>query len=291
VFRTIGIVGAGDMGHAVGRALKASGFRVVTTLEGRSARSRALAAQAEVEDAGSMRGLVEASDLALSIVPPAAARDVAQNVAVAVADAGKRLHFADCNAVSPASAAEIAETLTAVGAVFTDCGIVGTAPRPGGPATRFYVSGPASGALAQIEGSGVAVRQLGPEIGRASGLKMIYAGINKGALGLYAAALIAAERLGLTAEALKELGESQKGTLDRIQGTLPWLATDAERWIREMEEIAATFASVGVTPRYHEGARDLFRHLAASPLSIETRENADRTRTLEQALKIFAQGT
>jgi hypothetical protein len=117
---------------------------------------------------------------------------------------------------------------------------------------------------------------------------MTYAGINKGALGLYAAALIAAERLGLRAELLQELSESQKGVHDRIRGALPWVAADAERWIAEMDEIAATFTSVGVTPRFHEGARDLYRWLAATPLAAETRESADRSRTLEEALRVFA---
>jgi 3-hydroxyisobutyrate dehydrogenase-like beta-hydroxyacid dehydrogenase len=139
-----------------------------------------------------------------------------------------------------------------------------------------------------LEGNGIAVKPMGPELGRASAMKMAYAGINKGALGLYAAALIAAERLGLTAELLAELAASQKAIHDRMQAAVPWLATDAERWIAEMEEIAATFASVGVTPRFHEGAAELYRLLAASPLSAETRESADRSRSLEAALAIFA---
>jgi 3-hydroxyisobutyrate dehydrogenase-like beta-hydroxyacid dehydrogenase len=139
-----------------------------------------------------------------------------------------------------------------------------------------------------LDGKGIEVKPLGAEIGRASAMKMAYAAINKGALGLYAASLIAAERLGLAGELLAELAGSQKATHERMQATVPWLATDAERWIGEMEEIAQTFASVGVTPRYHEGAADLYRLLAASPLSAETRESADRTRTLEEALRIFA---
>ncbi len=288
MFETIAIVGSGDMGHAVGRALKAGGRRVLTALEGRSARSRKLAAEAGVEDAGGLAALVGAAELVLSIVPPAAARDVAMSVAAAMHASGRKPHFVDCNAVSPMTMAEIADLLGAAGAVVTDCGIVGTGPRPGGAATRFYVSGPQAAALMALDGNGIAVKPLGPEIGRASALKMAYAGINKGALGLYAAALIAAERLGLTAELMAELAGSQKGVHDRILATVPWLATDAERWIAEMEEIAATFASVGVTPRYHEGAAELYRLLAATPLGAETRESADRARSLEDALAVFA---
>lgn len=284
----IGIVGSGDMGHAVGRTLKAGGRRVLTPLAGRSERSRRLAEAAGIEDAGGLDGLVGAAGLVMSIVPPAAALDVARGVAAAMDARGRRPHFVDCNAVSPMTMAEIARIVGAGGATVTDCGIVGAAPRPGGPATRFYVAGRQAGALMALDGNGLTVKPLGAEIGRASALKMAYAGINRGALGLYAASLIAAERLGLTNELLAELAASQKAIHERIQAAVPWLATDAERWIREMEEIAATFASVGVTPRYHEGAADLYRLLAASPLSAETRETADRSRKLEDALRLFA---
>ena len=54
-----------------------------------------------------------------------------------------------------------------------------------------------------------------------------------------------------------------------------------------MEEIARTFASVGVTPRFHEGARDIFALLAATPFAAETRETRDASRTLEQAVKVY----
>ncbi len=42
--RTIALMAPGDMGHAVGRVLVHAGCRVITNLEGRSARTRALAA-------------------------------------------------------------------------------------------------------------------------------------------------------------------------------------------------------------------------------------------------------
>ncbi|MBT5665856.1 MAG: 6-phosphogluconate dehydrogenase, partial [Rhodospirillaceae bacterium] len=42
-FNTVAILSPGDMGHAVGRALRQSGRRVITCLEGRSERSRGLA--------------------------------------------------------------------------------------------------------------------------------------------------------------------------------------------------------------------------------------------------------
>lgn len=293
---TIGIVGPGDMGHAVGRALREGGYRTVTSLSGRSARSRTLAASGGLEDAGDLRDLVSAADLILSIMPPAAALSFARSAAAAMDGAGRRPHFVDCNAVSPMTAKEIGQVIGGAGALFTDCGIVGPPPRGHGTGavqgrgqpTRFYISGPHAEALAELDGHGIRIKPLGPEIGRASAMKMVYSALNKGTLGLYAATLIAAERMGLAAELLSELEYSQKAVHDRIHGTVPWLATDAERWIGEMEEIAATFAAGGVTPRYHEGARDVYRLLASTPLAAEKRETADRSRSLDESLRIFS---
>ena len=76
--------------------------------------------------------------------------------------------------------------------------------------------------------------------------------------------------------------------LARIEGRVPWLAADADRWAGEMLEIARTFADVGLTPRIHEGASDIFNLLAQSSLASETRESADRSRTLEEAVEAFA---
>ena len=56
-----------------------------------------------------------------------------------------------------------------------------------------------------------------------------------------------------------------------------------------MEEIAQTFADAGVTPHFHDGAADIFRVLAQTPFASETRETIDQQRTMEDALKVYAQ--
>ena len=55
-----------------------------------------------------------------------------------------------------------------------------------------------------------------------------------------------------------------------------------------MEEIAATYAAAGVTPKFHQGAIDVYRLLVSTPLAEETSETIDQNRTLEEAVKIFA---
>ncbi len=88
---------------AVGGALVRAGYRVVTAGEGRSAPSRKLAAEAGIEDLGSLEAVVREAALVLSIVPPAAAPSFAASAVRAMRAAGTRPVFADCNAVAPAT--------------------------------------------------------------------------------------------------------------------------------------------------------------------------------------------
>lgn len=72
--QNIGIVSPGDMGQAVAQTLKNSGFAVHTALDGRSARTKALARDVGLNDCGSMQNVVATCDIVLSILNPAAAR-------------------------------------------------------------------------------------------------------------------------------------------------------------------------------------------------------------------------
>jgi hypothetical protein len=55
-----------------------------------------------------------------------------------------------------------------------------------------------------------------------------------------------------------------------------------------MEEIAATLASVGVTPGFHEGAAEIYRVLNRTPFAEETRETLDPSRTIDEAIPVYA---
>jgi hypothetical protein len=54
-----------------------------------------------------------------------------------------------------------------------------------------------------------------------------------------------------------------------------------------MKEIAATYSAAGVTPKFHQGAIDVYRLLAGTPLASETPGTVDPSRTLEEVAKIF----
>ncbi|MGI9513396.1 MAG: DUF1932 domain-containing protein [Anderseniella sp.] len=284
----IAILMPGDMGHGVGSALSNAGHTIVTCLAGRSEATRSLANRAGMQDTGTLADLVGRADVILSILPPAAAVRLAQQIADAMRETGSTPVYVDCNAVSPATAREAGNAIAAAGAQFIDAGIIGLAPGKGG-GTRFYVSGADVSAMLALDGKGFDVISLGDEVGRASAMKMVYAALTKGTWTLQTAVMLAAEKLGLTEELTAEFAFSQKPALDAMRARIPRLPADSARWIGEMEEIAATFADAGVTPRFHDGAADIFRVLAQTPFAAETRETMDTSRTMEDALRVYAQ--
>lgn len=277
------------MGHGVGAVLAAFGHRVVAPLSDRSDGTRRRAQRAGIEDVGDVAGAVAAADLVLSILPPAAAEETAAAFADAAQAAGRQPLFVDCNAVSPGTARRIEKALGPL--PFVDGGIVGGRPRPGGPATRLYVSGARAQELVPLAGDSdagaLAVRVVSERIGDASALKMAYAGLTKGTMTLHAAVLLAAERLGVREPLEKELAASQAEAWKRM-GVLPFLPADAERWIGEMQEIAATFRGAGLPGEFHDAAEAIFRLLARTPWSGETRETLDRSRTLDETIRTLA---
>jgi len=286
-FRTIAIISAGDMGHAVGGALRAKGFDVVTCLAGRSELTHTRAARAGFRILPDLDAAIAEADLFLSILPPALAPELADKAAAAMRRTGKKPLYADMNAIAPQTVIKIARVIEGVGADFVDGGIVGNPPGKGAP-TRVFVSGKRAEEMRALAGDSIDIRPCGAEPGRASAVKMCYAGLTKGSNALYTAVLTAAEALGVSEEVRGEYKASQAELYQRMQKSVPFLPADAWRYAGEMEEIAATFDAVGVTPLFHRGAAEIYRLLDTTPFAKETRETLDRSRTLEQAVAVYA---
>jgi 3-hydroxyisobutyrate dehydrogenase-like beta-hydroxyacid dehydrogenase len=284
----IAILMPGDMGSGVGRALREHGFEVITSLAGRSERSRGLAAAAGLRDAGCLEDTVRAADLILSILPPAQAVAQANAVAAAMTATGATPIYVDCNAVAPATVRRAAEAIAAAGAPFIDCGIIGLPPGKS-PETRFHVSGPDTAPMEALNGKGISVFPMGPQIGRASALKMVYAGLTKGTWTLHTALLLGAWRMGVFDELIAEYSNSQGAALKAMRDRVPQLPTDAGRWVGEMKEIAASLSDAGVPAGFHQAAAEIFRIIDRTPFSAETRETVDLSRTLEQAIAVYAE--
>jgi 3-hydroxyisobutyrate dehydrogenase-like beta-hydroxyacid dehydrogenase len=277
----VGLLSPGEMGSAVAVTLREQGVTVLTCLEGRSARTRDLAERDQLEVAPTLADLVLASDVILSIVPPASALDVARAVTAAIRATGARPLYVDCNAVSPSTVRAVAAT---VGGEVVDIGIIGSPPRGQGT-TRFYASGPQA---SHLELPGLDVRPIGEEVGTASALKMCYAALTKGFTALATELLVAARLLGVNDELAKELADSQAQHHATMARQIPRMPSVAHRWIGEMEEIAKTFADLGLTPRILEGAADLYRFAASTPVGAERPETRDMRRGLDETVDALA---
>ncbi len=281
--KKIAILSPGDMGHAVGRALSAHGFCILTYLEGRSERTCALAQDAGFRISPTMDELINETDLLLSILVPASAETVAKEIAQSLQETGETTLIADCNAISPMRSEHIGRIIETAGGRYIDASIIGHPPGRDIP-PRFYVSGQYADAMLELDGKGISVKALGGDIGRASGLKMCYAALTKGTSTLQVALLTVAESLDLSSELHEELAYSQKAVLRNMESGIPSLPPNAHRWIAEMEEIATTFAAEGVTPHFHLGAAAIYRLLEQTPYAVESPEDVDSNRTLTQTI-------
>lgn len=284
----IGILSPGDMGHGIGWALRDHGARVVTALAGRSARTRSLAAEAGIEDLGTVDALVAAADAVLSVVVPASAVAVARDVAAALARRPRQLLYVDANAISPTTAQAVETIVTTAGGSFVDGCIIGSPPPSDG--TRLYTSGPEGArAAALLSRYGLETADLGPVVGRASGLKMCYAAYTKGMQTLALEVLVAAEALGLTDSLNGTPGgiARERSRLDRKLVTVP---PKAHRWVGEMEEIARTLEDLGLPGGMLAGAGEVCRWLAGTPPGRETPEERDRSRTADDLTAGLARG-
>src|SRR5262245_43913236 len=127
--KNVGVVSPGDMGQAIAKRLTESGFSVHTALEGRSERTKTLAREAGIDDCGTMERLVATCELVISVINPGESLNVARNVASAMKSTGRKIAFADLNAVSPQTARDADRMIRDAGGMFIDGGIIGSPPR------------------------------------------------------------------------------------------------------------------------------------------------------------------
>ncbi|MDE1994778.1 MAG: NAD(P)-dependent oxidoreductase, partial [Rhizobiaceae bacterium] len=191
---TIAVIGAGAMGSAVGQRLAEGGARVLTYLDGRSANTLERARAAGMEAVGLSE--IAKADLILSIVPPGTAVDVARSLVGVLSAVASKAAYIDFNAINPKTMAEVAAILEETGCEVLDGSIIGGPPKAGSPEPTFYVSGDAGARTDMLAELQLKVRRIDGGLGAASALKMVYAGISKGMIGLGAAMMLAAARSG-----------------------------------------------------------------------------------------------
>jgi 3-hydroxyisobutyrate dehydrogenase-like beta-hydroxyacid dehydrogenase len=251
---TIGLLHPGEMGTAVGAALRVSGAEVLWASAERTAATQRRAAADGLTDAGGVAELVGRADVIVSVCPPHAALDVAR----AVAAEKFRGTYVDVNAIAPATAREIARVLSPV----VDGGIIGGPPRaPGG--TRLYLSGEGAREIAQLfAGSPLDAIVVEGDVGAASALKMAYAAWTKGTSALLIAIRALAATEGVDTALLSEWAISQSDLSARSEGAARATASKAWRFIGEMHEIADSFSVAGLPDGFHRAAAEIYERMA-----------------------------
>jgi 3-hydroxyisobutyrate dehydrogenase-like beta-hydroxyacid dehydrogenase len=231
----VGLLFPGEMGAAVGGAVRGE---VLWASDGRSdaTRSRAVA----FEDVGSVPALVDASDVVLSICPPAIAEEVAEQVFALGFDG----IYVEANAISPERMRRIAK----LGSRVVDGSIIGAKE------INLYLAGEHAPQVARLFADGdVHAIELGADIGAASALKMAFGGWNKIGIALTGQAHAIARAYGVS-----EWLDAEGVPADR----LPRIADRAWRWAPEMGEIADTCEELGLPDGIARGAADAYRDLS-----------------------------
>jgi 3-hydroxyisobutyrate dehydrogenase-like beta-hydroxyacid dehydrogenase len=244
----VGLLHPGEMGAAIGAVLRQRGIDVLWASEGRSEATAERAREAGLTDVRTVGELAGEADVILSVCPPHAAHEIARELA------GFEGVYVDANAVAPATVREIARGF----AHFVDGGIVG--PPPVSSPTHLYLSGRQAMRVAQLfDGSPVDARIVSEQVGDASAVKATYAAWTKGSAALLLAIREVARAEGVDEHLRAEWRESIPDLETRLAAAERSAAAKGWRWVGEMEEIAAAFASAGQPDGFHRAAAEVFR--------------------------------
>lgn len=173
---TVGILHPGSMGAAVAACAATNAATVLWCADGRSAASTTRAERFGLEPVPTLQELLDRCDVVISLCPPAAAEDLAREVA------GHQFTgtYVEANAINPERSIRIA-ALLGPDANVVDGGVVGSPPA-GGKSPTLYLSGPAA-ATERVEAlftsTAVRTKVLGTYVGQASALKLSYASFQK----------------------------------------------------------------------------------------------------------------
>lgn len=286
--QTVGILYPGDMGHNVARVLLEDGFAVVTTLVGRSERTRRFAVDAGITVLDSVAAVVEHADIILSIIPPTAAQAVARDVATAVRQTGHTPLFVDANAVSPMTVQAVEQIIIPSGAPFLDACIIGPARDVRGRCT-FYVSGPPAQIFVASLGGSLRTHVLGDRIGQASAFKMVFSGLNKGLVALLCELTAAAEDFGCLDELLQCYTTLFPGVMQALAWLVPTYPVHAARRAEEMRELAETLEHFGFSAAMARGTQRTLAAVGRLRLAERFPERGEHGWTMREVIAVLAQ--
>lgn len=291
----IGLIGFGEVGGILGRALVAGGLEWVGTYDtlldaaatGGEIEARARAAGVQV--APSAAALLAEAELAISAVTASQTLNVAAEAARAIRPA---TWFVDLNSASPGTKAECARLIDAAGGRYVEAAVMTSVP-PYGIGVPMLIGGPHARAIEPLLASlGFRAEVADERLGVASAIKMCRSVVIKGLEAIFVESLCTARRYGVEAQVLASLQETFP-TIDwdeQASYFFSRVAQHGRRRAEEMREAAATVREAGLDP--HLAAATAERQawmarlqapagLAEVARGANWREYADRLRAAE----------
>ncbi|SEO94561.1 DUF1932 domain-containing protein [Actinacidiphila rubida] len=269
---TVGLLHPGSMGAAFGAQLRARGHAVLWCPDGRSDVTRHRAEGVGLQPV-TLPELAARSQLLLSLCPPAAAEEVAAQVAAV--RTGRDAIYVEANAVAPSRMQRIAELLEPAPVV--DAAVVGSPPT-GGKTPTLYLAGAGerTDRIVQLFAeTDVRTHVLGDRFGAASALKLAYTSYQKVSRALAAVAYGAADTYGVGDELLEIAAKRTRSYLVETD-YIPKTAARAWRWGPEVEDAAVLLADIGLP--------DALMHAAAATLA-RWDDSKDQALTIAEALE------
>ena len=254
----IGFLHPGAMGISLAVSAQATGHKTFWVSEGRSVETRKRANEHNLSEAQSLGELCEVCDIIISVCPPSAAFAVAGQIL----ESSFKGIYADVNAISPEKAKSIHKLMRAKDLEFVDGGVIG-GPAWEAESTWLYLAGNKAAEVANcFQGGLLETEIMGPEIGRASAIKMSFAAYTKGSTALLCAIMAAADEMGVREALEKQWSRGGSDFAERTQNRLRRVTAKAWRFSGEMEEIAATLQASGLPPDFHLAASTIYSRLA-----------------------------
>jgi 3-hydroxyisobutyrate dehydrogenase-like beta-hydroxyacid dehydrogenase len=206
-----------------------------------------------------MGSFCETCQVIVSICPPEFAEKVANQV---ISREFKGIYL-DANAISPHRSEILGKKISSTGGTYVDGGVIG------GPAwepnsTWLHLSGEAAEEVSACFSSGpLETNILGKEIGKASALKMCFAGYTKGTTALLCALLATAEALDVREELEIQWGKYWPDFTEQTRNRVRGVTAKAWRFSGEMNEIAETLEDAGLPGGFHLAANEVYQRLSS----------------------------
>ena len=162
---------------------------------------------------------------------------------------------------------EVATIVGDTGTDVVDASIHGLAARLPGKGT-LNLSGPAAEETAVLLGSPLRTVVLGDEVGRASLLKMLIGGVNKGLVALLLELSLVADAEGILDEFWAVCRAAYPGVMEPFERLLPTYPEHAARRVDEIAELERTVSAADRTPVMASAIRTVIQEATGAPVEI-----------------------